>query len=270
MIKAKKKFGQNFLKDESILERIVQAMPKDDKKIIEIGPGLGDLTKRLLQQCESVTAFEIDLELCGYLQDKFIEEIEQKQLELVCDDVLKQWGENSLCDEKYHLVANLPYYIATNLILKALDDKKCQTIIVMVQKEIAVKFASVSGDKTFSALSILADSIGKAEVLFDVGAEYFDPPPKVTSAVLKLTKFSNYLDDGSKKGLFSSEKELNRFKSFLKVAFCAPRKILMKNLGQIAKKDDLMKYFEDLKIPTNYRPHQLTSDKYHLLFKKLK
>jgi len=264
LIKAKKKYGQNFLKDESILTKIIQAMPKDDKKIVEIGPGLGDLTNKLLYQKRDVTAFEIDLELCDYLRDKFSDKIEKKQLKLVCDDILGKWGENSLDEEDYHLVANLPYYIATNLILKALDDKRCQTIIVMVQKEVAVKFSSKTGDKTYSALSILADSIGYAELLFDVGSEYFDPPPKVTSAVLKITKFSNYKD------IFEEEKDIDRFKSFLKSAFAAPRKTLIKNLGQIADKEDLKRYFEDLKIPLNFRPHQLESNKYHLLFKKIK
>ncbi len=264
MIKAKKKFGQNFLKDESVLTKIIQAMPNDDNLVIEIGPGLGDLTKRLLHNCEKVTAFEIDLELCKYLKDTFSKEIEQKRLELVCNDILKQWGESSLYSQKYNLIANLPYYIATNLILKALDDKECQSIIVMVQKEVAVKFSSHVGDKTYSALSILADSISKAELLFDVGAECFDPPPKVTSAVLKLTKFKNYED------LFENQKDLEKFKSFLKVAFSAPRKVLIKNLGQIAKKEDLIKVFESLDIPSNFRPHQLGGEKYHLLFKKLK
>ena len=264
MIKAKKKYGQNFLKDESILTKIIQAMPNDDKKVVEIGPGLGDLTNKLLHQSKRVTAFEIDLELCDYLRDKFSDEIEQKHLELVCDDILSKWGENSLAEEPYHLVANLPYYIATNLILRALDDKKCQTIIVMVQKEVAVKFSSKTGDKTYSALSILADSIGYAELLFDVGSEYFDPPPKVTSAVLKITKFSNYKD------IFEEEKDTDRFKSFLKSAFAAPRKTLIKNLSQIADKENLIQYFEDFEIPLNFRPHQLEGSKYHLLFKKIK
>jgi len=264
LIKAKKKFGQNFLKDESIVQKIIQAMPNDDNMVVEIGPGLGDLTKKLLLRCKEVTAFEIDLELCKYLKDKFSDEIGKKQLELVCDDILKQWGESSLYAEKYNLIANLPYYIATNLILKALDDKKCQSIIVMVQKEVAVKFSSKVGDRTYSALSILADSISETELLFDVGAECFDPPPKITSAVLKLSKFTNY------ENLFEGQKELDQFKSFLKAAFAAPRKTLIKNLGQIAKKEDLIKEFEDLGIPLNFRPHQLESEKYHLLFKNLK
>lgn len=263
MIKAKKKFGQNFLKDESVLLKIIQSMPNENRKVVEIGPGLGDLTQKLLTRCKKVRAFEIDLELCDYLRDKFVDEIGQERLELICNDILDYWEDKKSLDIQYDLIANLPYYIATNLILKALDDKECKNIIVMVQKEVAVKFSSHVGDRAYSALSILAESVSDAEILFDVGSEYFDPPPKVISAVLKLSKFRNYSD------LFKDQKELDQFKSFLKVAFSAPRKVLIKNLGQIAKKDDLLKYFKNLDIPTNYRPHQLSSDKYHLLFQMI-
>lgn len=269
LIKAKKKFGQNFLKDESVVEKIIQAMPNDGRMIVEIGPGLGDLTKKLLQKCEKVAAFEIDLELCGFLQEKFSKEISIGHFELICDDVLEQWKENELLKQPYHLVANLPYYIATNIILRALEDVSCQTIIVMIQKEVALKFASRVREKSYSALSILADTISDVEVLFDVGSECFDPPPKVTSAVLKLTKFSSYIKTDHHDGLFEDESKLDGFKAFLRVAFAAPRKTLMKNLLQIASKDRLIEIFEDFEIPTQIRPHELKSQQYHLLFKKI-
>jgi 16S rRNA (adenine1518-N6/adenine1519-N6)-dimethyltransferase len=265
LIKAKKKFGQNFLKDESVKQKIIQAMPNDNKLVVEIGPGLGDLTKELLQNKKRVVAFEIDLELCGYLQKTFETEIKNGQLELVCNDVLEEWKHDSLRDEEYHLIANLPYYVATNIILKALGDSKCSTILVMIQKEVAVKFASETGDKTFSALSILANSISKAKILFDVGSECFDPPPKVTSAVLKLDKFRNYIDAD----LFETTDELETFKDFLKAAFKQPRKVLIKNLQNIYPKESLLDQFEKLEIPLTARPHQLKTSDYHLLFKNL-
>ena len=114
---AKKKFGQNFLKDETVLQKIVEAMPKNDNKIVEIGPGLGDLTKYLVD-VKSVEAFEVDTDLCKLLQSEFKEEIATKRLHINCGDVLKAW-KSSLVDEEYDLVANLPYYIATNIILNA-------------------------------------------------------------------------------------------------------------------------------------------------------
>jgi len=270
LIKAKKKFGQNFLKDESVLEKIIQSKPKDTATIVEIGPGLGDLTQKLLATCEKVVAFEIDLELCGVLRKKFSNELEAKQLTMVCNDVLESWSEGSLLDEEYHLVANLPYYVATNIILRALADNKCRSILVMIQKEVAVKFSSKVGDKEFSSLAILANSIAKSKLLFEVGPECFEPSPKVTSAVLKLVKSTEFVKNDEGEGLFNSQEEYEGFQKFLKAAFVAPRKTLYKNLQAIASKESILAHFEDLDLLQNIRPHQLTISKYHLLFKNLK
>ena len=183
MIEAKKKFGQNFLKDTSILYKIIQAMPNDDLKVAEIGPGLGDLTKELIN-VRTVEAFEVDKRLCEHLQKEFKQPIKQGSLSLNCGDVLERWGSGSLLDREYHLVANLPYYIATNIILRALKDKHCQSILVMVQKEVAQKFSAQSGEKAFSSLAVLTQTVGYGELLFVVGAENFIPPPKVTSTYI--------------------------------------------------------------------------------------
>jgi 16S rRNA (adenine1518-N6/adenine1519-N6)-dimethyltransferase len=270
LIRAKKKFGQNFLKDESIKNRIIQSMPKGATNVVEIGPGLGDLTQKLLNSCERVSAFEIDLELCDVLKQKFKSEIASEQLTLICSDVLDVWSEKSLLDNEYHLIANLPYYVATNIILRALADSRCKTILVMVQKEVAVKFASRSGDREFSGLAILANSIARAEVLFDVGAECFDPPPKVTSAILRIVKSKEFVKTDEKDGIFSSFDELKEFENFLKRAFSAPRKTLYKNLQSIASKESILQHFSELTLAQNIRPHQLSIEIYHLLFKKLK
>jgi len=263
-IKAKKKFGQNFLKDESVKQKIIQAMPNDNLKVVEIGPGLGDLTKKLLESDRQITAFEIDLELCEILQDSFKSEIEKGQLELICDDVLNRWHNDSLVEEEYHLIANLPYYVATNIILKALVDNKCKTILVMIQKEVALKFSAKAGDKEFSSLSILANIIAESNLLFDVGSECFDPPPKVTSSILKIVKTKDY------DTLFKEKKEFEEFKNFLKAAFSAPRKTLLKNLQKTYSKDNILKFYELKNLSNTIRPHQLSTSDYHLLFKNIK
>ena len=240
-------------------------MPKDNLKVIEIGPGLGDLTKKLLESKKNVTAFEIDLELCEFLKNSLKREIESSQLSLVCKDVLKCW-DDSLHENNYNLIANLPYYVATNIILKALGDRKCKNILVMIQKEVALKFSAKAGDKEFSSLSILASLVGKVELLFDVGGECFDPPPKVTSSILKIQKTKDYICDE----LFKDEKEFEKFKKFLKIAFIAPRKTLLKNLQREYDKEKLKEFFEEKKLSSTLRPHQLLVSEYHLLFKKLK
>lgn len=228
MIKAKKHFGQNFLQDKATLDKIIQAIPKDVENVVEIGPGLGDLTFRLLQIYKT-TSFEIDCELFQILKVKFANEIQNGQLKLFCKDALEQWQqEGGLSSQNYFLVANLPYYVATKMILNAIDDEKCLGLIVMIQKEVALKFSAKSKDKEFSALSILASLQGRCELLFDVDAKLFNPPPKVTSSVIKLQKTKKIF---GKDGIFKDAKQYEAFKAFLRAAFASPRKTLLKNLS---------------------------------------
>lgn len=145
-------------------------------------------------QIYKTTSFEIDCELFQILKVKFANEIQNGQLKLFCKDALEQWQEEGgLSSENYFLVANLPYYVATKMILNAIDDEKCLGLIVMIQKEVALKFSAKSKDKEFSALSILASLQGRCELLFDVDAKLFNPPPKVTSSVIKLQKQKRFL-----------------------------------------------------------------------------
>jgi len=255
-IEPKKKFGQNFLIDKSIISKIILAMPKNST-IVEIGPGLGDLTKELLNNAQQVIAYEVDERLCEYLKSEFKGSLEDRSLELKCGDVLKEWEKNgSLAKEPYYLVANLPYYIATNIILKALEDGNCKGILTMVQKEVALKFASKEGKKEFCALSVITSSCADARVLFDVAPEAFNPPPKVISSVLEIKKKSDFKKDG--------------FEEFLKVAFAQPRKKLIKNLSKKFNKNLLEELFLRLQIDTSLRPHQLSTCIYHLIYNALK
>lgn len=252
---ASKKFGQNFLKNDMYLHKIIQAMPNDNLKVAEIGPGLGDLTKELVK-VRNVTAFEVDKRLCEHLTTEFKESIHNGNFKLQCGDVLERWESGSLLDEPYHLVANLPYYIATNIILKAFKDEHCRSILVMVQKEVAVKFAASVKQKEFSALSVLAASVGQATLCFEVEPEAFVPPPNVTSAVLLIEK--NQSQDDQK------------FEAFLKIAFAQPRKKLSKNLMTVFSKDIVNTIFEELELDSNLRPHEAETSIYHHIYNELK
>jgi 16S rRNA (adenine1518-N6/adenine1519-N6)-dimethyltransferase len=252
---ASKRFGQNFLKNDMYLHKIVQAMPNDNLRVAEIGPGLGDLTKELVK-ARNVTAFEVDKRLCEHLTTEFQEPIHKGNFELRCGDVLERWESGSLLDEPYHLVANLPYYIATNIILKAFKDELCQSILVMVQKEVAVKFAAKVKQKEFSALSVLANSVGKATLCFEVEPEAFVPPPNVTSAVLLIEKNQSRDDE--------------KFETFLKIAFQQPRKKLSKNLTVVFSKDMVNQTFAKLDLDPNLRPHEAETSIYHHIYNELK
>ena len=250
-VRAKKKFGQNFLKDESVLRKIVESMPKNDNKLVEIGPGLGDLTKFLVD-VKSVEAFEVDTDLCKLLQSEFKEEIDTKRLHLNCGDVLQAW-KSELIDEPYDLVANLPYYIATNIILKALADPMCKNILVMVQLEVAEKFCSDAGDKVFGSLSVITQSVGTAHIVVKVPPTAFEPQPKIDSAVFIIKKKADRNDED--------------FEQMLRVAFKQPRKTLMKNLSVIYDKAKLTDAFSSLELTLTIRPHQVSTKDYHQLYK---
>jgi len=251
---AKKKFGQNFLKDETVLQKIVEAMPNNSNKIVEIGPGLGDLTKYLVD-VKSVEAFEVDTDLCKLLQKKFDKEIATKQLHVNCGDVLEAW-QSSLVDEDYDLVANLPYYIATNIILKALADPKCKNILVMVQLEVAEKFCATEGEKVFGSLGVITQSVGEAHIVVQVPPTAFEPPPKIDSAVFLIEKGSDRSDEN--------------FEGMLRVAFKQPRKTLMKNLSMTYDKEMLQEVFKELEFIQTIRPHQVSTSDYHQLYNKIK
>jgi len=251
---ADKKFGQNFLKSDYYKQKIIQSMPNDGLPVVEIGPGLGDLTRELIK-AKDVIAFEVDKRLCEHLHSEFKDATSQGVFELRCGDVLERWEQTSLLDKQYNLIANLPYYISTTIILKALKDPNCQSILVMVQKEVALKFAARPKQKEFSSLSVLAANVGKAKVCFDVDPEAFIPIPKVISSVLLIEK--------------STSQDDKDFEDFLKVAFRQPRKKLLNNLAMKFSKDRVQEVFNALHLDANTRPHEASTSTYNKLFKTL-
>jgi len=257
-VKAKKQYGQNFLKDTTILDKIIQSMPNNNNYIVEIGPGLGDLTEKLVKY-KDMTAYEVDTDLISILKSKFAIQIEQGKLKLIHTDVLEAWDKQvSLHDGKYDLIANLPYYIATNIILRAFEDKACEHIIVMVQKEVAQKFTAKVKSKEFSSLSVITESLSiESRILFDVPPESFDPPPKVMSSILYIRKDMNKTIDKS-------------FKDFLKACFMQPRKKLSKNLSSIVDKNLISNLYKELEINDNIRPHEVSSSLYSQMHTKVK
>ncbi len=257
-VKAKKQYGQNFLKDTTILDKIIQSMPNNNNYVVEIGPGLGDLTKNLVKY-KDMTAYEVDTDLIGILKSKFAIEMKEGKLKLIHTDVLEAWDkQKTLHDGKYDLIANLPYYIATNIILRAFEDKNCEHIIVMVQKEVAEKFTAKVNNKDYSSLGIITESISiDSRILFDVPPESFDPPPKIMSSILYIKK--------------DMDKHLDKdFNKFLKACFVQPRKKLSKNLTSVVDKNTISKIYEELNIDDNVRPHEVSSSLYSQMHTRVK
>ena len=240
------------------MDKIIQSMPNNNNYMVEIGPGLGDLTKNLVKY-KDMTAYEVDTDLISILKSKFAIQIEEGKLKLIHTDVLVAWDkQKTLYDGKYDLIANLPYYIATNIILRAFEDKNCEHIIVMVQKEVAEKFTAKVNDKDYSSLGIITELISvDSKILFDVPPESFDPPPKIISSILYIKKdMDKYLD-----------KDFNKF---LKACFVQPRKKLSKNLTSVLSKDAIFEIYKELNINDNVRPHEVSSSLYSQMHTRVK
>lgn len=259
--RAKKHFGQNFLQDSHYLHKIIQSTPTLPIQCIEIGIGLGDLTQELLK-IEPLIAYEVDLDLCSLLDKKFSSHIQSGRLKIIYENVLNLHQEQQwLYEQEYKVVSNLPYYIATHIIVRLLRDRFCRALLVMTQKEVAQKFCALSGESAFCALSVLTQTLGETQMLFDVPNSAFSPIPKVTSSVFVIHK--HHLQTFEAFSLYGLE-------SFLKSAFHAPRKTLLKNLSTAFDKKLLEKALESACVPFNARPHEVKTKSFHHILEILK
>lgn len=192
-IQANKSLGQNFLIDNSVIEEIINNsnIGKEDL-VIEIGPGLGVLTNRLLQEAKYVISVELDPRMVDILQDRFSSNIDNGQLEIINDDILKVDLQRIIEEKKpsikhVKIVANLPYYISTPIIIKLLENRlSIDEIIVMVQKEVAERLIARTGSREAGTITYLVEYYARAESVVKVPKESFIPSPKVESEVIKL------------------------------------------------------------------------------------
>jgi 16S rRNA (adenine1518-N6/adenine1519-N6)-dimethyltransferase len=180
----KKSLGQHFLKDESVIKKIIEVLKEDDfKNLLEVGPGAGALTKHLMAlPSVNFKAVELDEEKVVYLSKKY-PEIKDKVIHQSFLDMDKPF------DESFTVIGNFPYNISTQILFKILewkDDVPC--IIGMFQKEVAQRAASKEGSKVYGVLSVLMQAYYEVEYLFDVSNDCFDPPPKVQSGVIRLKR----------------------------------------------------------------------------------
>jgi 16S rRNA (adenine1518-N6/adenine1519-N6)-dimethyltransferase len=224
------KLGQNFLKDDAIVKKIVAAVNlKAGDFVLEIGPGKGILTEELSKQAGTVVAIELDRELCKILRNKFSN---TKNVEIIESDVLKldlkKLFQNSLTkadkiqNSSYRVIANIPYYITSPIIRLFLENENPpDEMILMVQKEVAERIAAKPGKMSILAVSV--QYYADAEILFEVGKENFDPVPEVDSAVIRITRHSQ-LDT-------RNEEFTKNFFRIVKAGFSAKRKTLANNLA---------------------------------------
>lgn len=252
-LKVLKSLGQNFLVDENALAQIVaSAEISSNDVIVEIGPGMGVLTFALAEKCGKVFAIEKDRKMSKFLR----QEAEKKlgagnNIEIICQDILQMnlpefLEKNNI--KKYKLVANIPYYITSPIIKLFLETEiQPETIVVLVQKEVAERICAKKGDLSILALSVLV--YGNPEMVGVVGKKSFFPAPKVDSAILKIDSIGKNLSDEKCREIFR----------IIKIGFSAKRKKLAKNLaaGLKVNKVEVEKVLESNGIDINVRAQDL-------------
>ena len=257
--KAKKSFGQNFLIDDNILQNIVESanVSKDDT-VIEIGPGLGNLTHYILEKKAQVIAFEIDNDMIEILNDRFVQ---KEGLKIVNKDILKvDLDEYINENKKVKIIANLPYYITTPIIFKLLEYRKnIQSITIMIQKEVADRIASTPHSKDYGVLTINTNYLADVENLFTVPNTSFIPAPNVTSAVIQIVP--NKMKEES-----LGIKDETVFKELVKKAFSSRRKKLSNSLSNTGingmTKQDIDNMIKEVGLNTNCRAEEVSIEDY--------
>lgn len=225
-VRAKKHLGQHFLRDMEVASRIAASLPLDGRtSVLEIGPGTGVLTQFLLQNPDiDLTAVELDGESVKYLNQHY------PQLKVIEADFLKM-DLKTMYQDKFCIIGNFPYNISSQIFFKMLDNKESIPCLVgMIQKEVAERMAAPAGSKTYGILSVLMQAYYSIDYLFTVHEHVFDPPPKVKSAVIRLTR-----NDVSK---IDCNEQL--FKTVVKTAFNQRRKQMRNSLKPLVAKDNPM------------------------------
>ncbi|MGB8704091.1 MAG: 16S rRNA (adenine(1518)-N(6)/adenine(1519)-N(6))-dimethyltransferase RsmA [Gillisia sp.] len=251
-VKAKKHLGQHFLTDESIAQKIADSLSLSSyKNVLEIGPGMGVLTKYLLKKPLDLEVMEIDRESVAYLSENFPE----LQHKIHNQDFLKYDLRDLFQGNSFAIIGNFPYNISSQIVFRTLENRQLiPEFSGMFQKEVAARIAAPPGNKTYGILSVLSQAFYEVSYLFTVPASVFNPPPKVESGVIIMKRKENFKLDCDEKLFFR----------IVKMSFQQRRKTLRNSLKSLQLPDNLR---EDAIFEK--RPEQLSSEQFVELTKKI-
>lgn len=256
-----KKFGQNFLIDPRVLDKIIDAAEiTEEDMVLEIGPGIGTMTQYLAEHAREVVAVEIDKNLIPILEDTLSA---YDNVTVINEDILKV-DIRKLADEKNNgnpikVVANLPYYITTPIIMGLFENHvPLKSITIMVQKEVADRMQTGPGSKDYGALSLAVQYYAKPEIVANVPPNCFIPRPNVGSAVIRLTRYE--------KAPVFAEDEHHMF-SLIRASFNQRRKTLVNGLtnGGVAQKEQVLCALSEMDLPATIRGEALTLSQFATL-----
>jgi len=244
-VRAKKHLGQHFLTDESIAEKIADSLSLNGyKHVLEIGPGMGMLTKYLIKKDTKIHVIEIDPESVDYLKTNYLNLADR----VYEKDFLKYDLTEVFKDEPFAVIGNFPYNISTQIVFKTLEMRaQIPEFSGMFQKEVAARICSKEGSKVYGILSVLTQAFYDAEYLFTVPPTVFNPPPKIDSGVLRLKRKEN----------FSLSVDEKLFFKVVKTAFQQRRKTLRNSLKTFNLSDNLK-----ANVIFDKRPEQLSVDSF--------
>ncbi len=257
-LRANKRFGQNFLVNDNILDNIVDVADiNENELVIEIGPGLGNLTNYILKRATYSLLVEIDQNMIKVLTDRFKNEKNYKLISMdilkvnIDEEIKKIEEEKNITFKNVKVVANLPYYITTPIIFKLLQDStRITEVVVMVQKEVAQRMVAKCNTKDYGILTLMVKYLSEANISFLVPKESFIPAPNVTSAIIILKKNKRY-----------TVKNEEIFINLVHSAFAQRRKTMINSLFSTKfnnfTKGELIELFNKLGIDGNVRAEQL-------------
>lgn len=247
---ALKKYGQNFLIDENILNTIANSLDNELGCVIEIGPGLGSLTRKLVKRFNKVLAYEIDPKMIEVLNDTILE----SNFKIIAGDFLKTNIEKDIQEyfnqDNIYVIANLPYYITTPILLKILEEApSIKKMTIMIQKEVASRFLGKPNTKDYNSLSVLIQTYMNVSKVCDVSSNCFYPAPLVDSTVIKLER--------KDKPDYAIKNE-QQFQKINRMLFRQRRKTIVNNLKEGYSKEEILNVLNKLNIKETERSESLT------------
>lgn len=256
-IKYKKEFGQNFIYDTNLLKAIVNdAGITQNDEVLEIGVGIGSLTKELCLASKKVVSVEIDTSLKNKIEE-YLEGVNNS--ELIFNDILKLSNEEigDFFEDKFKIVANLPYYITTPIIFKFLNGNfNLESMTIMVQKEVGERICAKENCKDYGILSVSTQSFADCKIVRNINRKMFTPSPNVDSCLVKIDL---------NKGKFKI-KDKEKYIDFVKKAFSMRRKTLLNNLKDSYCKDNIINGLSKIGLSENARSEQVSVQNFVKLY----